>query len=67
MTICVQYLRILFNSFGEDFQRFCINLSMLKLFSAIISPIMYVAPPFEQTLIRHTKDYLCEIFKNSGE
>ena len=40
-TICVQYLRILFNIFGEeDFQMFCIKLSMFKLFLAIISLIM---------------------------
>ena len=40
-TICVQYLRILFSSFGEeDFQRFSIKLIMFKLFLAIISTIM---------------------------
>ena len=55
----MQYLRILFNSFGEeDFQRFCIKLSMFKLFLAIISPIMQVAPPFEDFLIGHTQEYL---------
>ena len=47
--------------FGEeDFQRFCIKLSMFKLFLAIISPIMQVAPPFEQFLIRHTQElFVC--------
>ena len=33
---------ILFSSFGEeeDFQRFCIKLTMSKMFFAIISPII---------------------------
>ena len=41
-TICVQYLRILLSSFGEeDFQRFTSNFnSMFKLSLASISPIM---------------------------
>ena len=49
--------------FGEkDFQWFCINLSMFKLFLAIISPIMQVAPPFEQFLIKHTQElFVCNI------
>ena len=49
--------------FGEeDFQRFYIKLSMFKLFLAIISPIMQVAPPFEQFLIRHTQElFVCNI------
>ena len=43
--------------FGEeDFQRFWIKLSMFKLFLAIISPIIQVAPPFEQFSIRHTQE-----------
>ena len=46
----MQYLRILFSSFGqEDFQMFCIKLTMFKWFLAIISQIIFVAPPFEQT------------------
>ena len=60
----VQYLRILFSSFEEeDFQRFCIKLfTMFKLFLAIISPIISVAPPFEQTLIRHAQGlFVCDI------
>ena len=53
----MQYLRILFCSLGEeDFQRFCIKLTMFKLFLSIILPIMQVAPPFEQFLIRHTQE-----------
>ena len=49
--------------FGEeDFQRFCIKLSMFKLLLAIILPIMQVAPPFEQFLIRHTQElFVCNI------
>ena len=32
MTICVQYLRILFSIFGEnDFQRFCIKLTYVQI------------------------------------
>ena len=59
----MQYLRILFNSFGEeDFQRFCIKLSMFKLVLATISPIKQVVPSFEQFLIRHTQElFVCNI------
>ena len=39
--IYLQYQRILFSSFREeDFQKFCIKLTMFKLFLPIISPIM---------------------------
>ena len=64
--MCVQYHRILMSSFGEqDFQRFPIQLLvMFKLALAINLLLMYVAPPFEQTLITHIKDYLCAISKN---
>ena len=64
----MQYLRILFYSFGEeDFQRFCIKLSMFKLFLAIILTIIKVGPPFCQFLkkLDILKDYLFAIFKNS--
>ena len=45
----MQYIRILFSSFGEeDFQKFCIMLTMFKLFLAIVSLIMKVTSPFEQ-------------------
>ena len=55
-----------FISFGEeDFQRLafknllCSNCLWLL---NIISPIMPVAPPFEQTLIRHTQGlFVCNI------
>ena len=48
----MQYLRILSSSFGEeDFQRIALNL-LCSL--AINSPIMQMAPPFEQTVIAHT-------------
>ena len=59
----VQYLKILFSSFGEeDFQMFCIKLTMFKLFLTIISLIMYVAPPLEQSLIRHNPGlFVCNI------
>ena len=51
----MQYLRILLSSFGEEDSKVCIEFSMFKLSLAIISPIMQVAPPFEQTLITHTQ------------
>ena len=36
-TICIQYLRILFRSFGEEaFQRFCIKLTMFKMFWLLV-------------------------------
>ena len=51
--ICVQYLRFLFSSFGEeDFQRLTLNIQM----SSIISQIMQVVPPFNYTYIH--KDYV---------
>ena len=64
----MQYLRILFGSFGEeDFQRFCIKFPMFKLFLPIISPIMKVVPPYGQTLIGHTQGlFVCNI-EVSGE
>ena len=44
------------------FLKVCIKFSMFKLSLAIISPIMKVAPPFEQTLIRRTKGlFVCNI------
>ena len=40
----------------------CIKLVMLKLSLAIISRIMYVAAPFEQTLIRQAQElFVCKI------
>ena len=39
----------------EDFQRFCIKLTMFKLFLAIIFADNEDTPPFEQILIRHTQ------------
>ena len=61
----MQYLRILLSSFGEKhFERFCIKLTMFKLFFAIISPIIQMASPFEQTLIRHTQGlFECNILE----
>ena len=54
--ICVQYLRFLFSSFGEeDFQRLTLNIQMFKM-SSIISQIMQVVPPFNYTY-KH-KDYV---------
>ena len=44
---------------------------MFKLFLAIILPIMQVAPPFEQFLIRHARticvQYLRILFSSFGE
>ena len=40
---------------------------MFKLSLTINSLIIYVAPPFEQTLLHIPKDYLCAISKNSAE
>ena len=44
------------------FSKVCIKFSMFKLSLAIISPLMHVAPLFEQTLISHTQGLLvCNI------
>ena len=62
-SICVQYLRILLSSFGEeDFQRFAINLLCSNCLSLLFRKTMQVAPPFEQTLIAHTQGlFMCNI------
>ena len=40
----------------------CIKLTIFKLFLAIISPIMYVAPLFGQSLIKHAQGlFVCNI------
>ena len=39
-TICVQHLRILFSSFGEENFKSCIQFAMFKLSLAIIVQIM---------------------------
>ena len=59
--MCVQHLRIWLSSFEEEnFQRFALNkITMFKLFVDIISPIMLVAPLFEQTLIIHAQTTTC--------
>ena len=36
---------------------------MFKLSLAIILPIMWVAPPFEQTLITHAQDYCVQYLR----
>ena len=43
---------------GTDFQRFTLNLLFTKLYLVIISQIIRLASPFEQTLFTHTKDNL---------
>ena len=56
MTNVVQHPRIFLSSFQEeDFSKVCIKFSVFELSLAIISPIMQLAPKFEQTLIQHTQ------------
>ena len=47
----------------------CVSFHPFKLFLAIISLIIQVAPPFEQTLITHTQglQYLRILFSSFGE
>ena len=63
-TICEQYLRILFSSFGEeDFQGFYIKY-MLYVQIVYYSTDNVGGAPFEQTLIRHAQGlFVSNIYK----
>ena len=63
----MQYLKILFNSFGEeDFQRFALNYLCSNYFG-FFPQICRWRHHLNKILLDIPKDYLCVISKNSVE